>query len=135
LYLRENTLMAQPFDEKRLAQSGEAVPVAEQVRIPGGSNVGVFTASRAGLLAYHQGAVEKRQLTWFDRSGKPLGTLGDPSDAFAVELSPDHKAVAVMRAGQNVDLWIYDVARVLPTRAVRRDNRRGILGTSASALC
>ena len=29
LYLRENTLMAQPFDEKRLAPSGEAVPVAE----------------------------------------------------------------------------------------------------------
>jgi hypothetical protein len=31
LFLRENTLMAQPFDVRRLALAGEAVPIAESV--------------------------------------------------------------------------------------------------------
>lgn len=31
LFLRENTLMAQPFDVRRLALEGEAVPIAESV--------------------------------------------------------------------------------------------------------
>ena len=33
LFLRRNTLMAQPFDDRRLALTGEAAPIAENVRI------------------------------------------------------------------------------------------------------
>ena len=106
LYLRENTLMAQPFDEKRLATAGEAVPLAEQVRSVGG--VGLFSVSPAGLLVYQQEeAAASWRLTWFDRGGNPLGTLGDPGDSESVEFSPDHKSAAVVtRLRQNVDLYI-----------------------------
>jgi serine/threonine protein kinase len=116
LYLRENTLMAQPFDEKRLATAGEAVPLAEQVRSVGG--VGLFSVSPAGLLVYQQEeAAASWRLTWFDRGGNPVGTLGDAGDSESVEFSPDHKSAAVVtRLRQNADLYIYDLRRGLPTR-------------------
>ena len=77
-YLRENILMAQPFDKKRLVTTGEAVPVAEQVPsvlVLGGSQ-GVFSVSGRGLLAYQQGVAANQQLTWFEHGGKLLGTFG-----------------------------------------------------------
>ena len=36
-----------------------------------------------------------RKLTWFDRSGKATGTLGNAGDFRSLEFSPDHKSVAV----------------------------------------
>ena len=47
LFLRENTLMAQPFDTNRLELAGEAVPIAEQVGSLQGS-YGYFSASATG---------------------------------------------------------------------------------------
>ncbi len=47
LYLRADTLVAQPFDAQRLTISGDAVPIAEGV-----SN---FSASANGILAYSAG--------------------------------------------------------------------------------
>jgi Tol biopolymer transport system component/predicted Ser/Thr protein kinase len=118
LYLRWNTLMAQPFDEKRLATTGEAAPIAEQVRTRfGGSvTVGLFSVSPEGLLAYQAGSAGNEQLTWFDRSGKPVGTLGDAGDFWSLDFSPDRKSVAVTRLDQNQDIWLYDTARGLATR-------------------
>jgi Tol biopolymer transport system component len=53
---------------------------------------------------------------WFDRIGKPVGSVGDAADFFALELSPNRKSLVATRLGQNVDVWIYDVARGLPKR-------------------
>jgi serine/threonine protein kinase len=118
LYLRENTLMAQPFDTTRLATTGDAAPVAEGVRSAFTPAVmGVFSVSRQGLLAYQGGVgVGPQQMTWFDRSGKRLPTLGDLSDFWSIDFSPDGKSLAATRLGQNINLWIYDVERGLPRR-------------------
>jgi hypothetical protein len=50
LFLRQGTLMAQPFDAHRLELSGEAVPIVEHV----GSylDYGFFSASDNGILVY-----------------------------------------------------------------------------------
>jgi hypothetical protein len=62
LYLRDRTLMAQPFDPGRLETTGEAVPVAEQVdNNQGWTRWGV---SSNGVLAYTSGAIGLEQLTW-----------------------------------------------------------------------
>jgi eukaryotic-like serine/threonine-protein kinase len=120
LYLRQNSLMKQPFDLKSLRTSGEAVPVAERVeRYLNLVEVGAFSASANGLLAYHTGAeAAVRKLTWFDRQGKPSGTLGEPRAFFTIQFSPDQKTLAASApdAAGNYDLWMYDVARGLPTR-------------------
>jgi eukaryotic-like serine/threonine-protein kinase len=119
LFLRETTLMAQPFDAQRLVLTGDAFPIAEQIQTES-SQVGVFSASENGVLAYQTGmAASGSQLTWFDRAGKQLGVLGDPAAQGDVQLSPDGKQAAVSiqdPARQTSDIWIYDVARNLKTR-------------------
>jgi len=120
LFRRGGTLMAQGFDAKRLALTGDAAPVAEQV---GGTPVGLgyFSASANGMLVYLQGvAVSQSQLTWFDRAGKSIGALGEPVvPTTRMELSPDRKKLAINLqdpASRNTDVWIFDVARGLRTR-------------------
>ena len=58
LFLRGDTLMAQPFDARRLALSGEAIPVVELVQVSRNASLGAFSASANGLLAYAGGAAD-----------------------------------------------------------------------------
>jgi hypothetical protein len=37
---------------------------------------GGFTSSQNGILVYTQGSLSRSQLTWFDRGGKVLSTMG-----------------------------------------------------------
>jgi hypothetical protein len=58
LFLREGTLMAQPFDARRLELTGDALPIAEQIQTEAAAfwPHGVFSASENGVLAYQAGA-------------------------------------------------------------------------------
>jgi hypothetical protein len=57
LFLRETTLMAEPFDPRRLVLTGDAFPIAEQVQTTGTNPpYGVFSASENGVLAYEAGS-------------------------------------------------------------------------------
>ena len=118
LYLRENALMAQPFDPIRLTVSGDAIPIAQHVPSLAwyGAPVGEFSVS-GELVAYKTGPeADQLQLTWFDRNGKQVGTLGEASTFSSLEFSPDHTSLAVSRTVGNSDIWIYEVARGLPAR-------------------
>ena len=114
LFLREATLMAQPFDAAALALKGEPRPIAEQVgfTIYG---LGKFTVSDNGGLAYSGGADTQTgapaHLTWYDRKGKNLGTIGEPGTYRTLALSPDGSRVAVQQlAGGSSDLWLVDTS-------------------------
>ncbi len=96
-FMRDSTLMAQPFDAARLELRGDAVPVAEQVLVGGGAGVaGAFTVSENGRLAYQTGLSIPSELRWFDRDGKPLGVLGEPGLEGFLALSPDGSRAAVV---------------------------------------
>lgn len=59
-----------------------------------------------------RGAIQGR-LTWFDRQGKVVGTIGEPGLYRTLSISPDGKRVAVERADpqtQNKDIWVLDAA-------------------------
>ena len=81
LFLRETTLIAQPFDARRLVLTGDAFPIAERIRTSTSTQpYGYFSASENGALAYQTGAeTANSQLLWFDRTGKQIGELGDPA--------------------------------------------------------
>ena len=79
LFVREGTLMAQPFDNRRLEVKGQAMPVAERIR--GGH--GTFSASANDVQAFRQLAAS--ELTWYDREGKVMVTAGSIS---AVQARP-----------------------------------------------
>ncbi len=121
LFLRESTLMAQPFDAQRLVLTGDALPIAESVRDSGTINPsGIFSVSQNGVLVYQTGAaMAGDQLLWFDRTGKQTGELGDPALYSDLELSPDGKRASISiadQAGKGRDIWFYDVARGLRSR-------------------
>ena len=92
-FMRENTLMAQPFDTAKFQLKGDPVPVAEHVATS--TTVGFFSVSASGVLAYREGAQNvNSQLTWFDRQGKAVETSGQPAPFFGIQLSPDGKRAA-----------------------------------------
>jgi Tol biopolymer transport system component len=119
LFVRENSLMVQPFDTGKLETTGDAAPVAEQVFTTAGyasvAGYGYFDASRNGTLAYTSGGSGSvLQITWYDRSGKAVGTIGKPVDIQTPRLSPNGKMVAADRRDTqsgNRDIWLYDLVR------------------------
>ena len=122
LFLRNGALLAQPFDVTRLERGGAPVSLVEHVETAGhaASDVaGAFTVSETGVLAYQTESLVRSQLTWFDRQGTRIATLGDPADYVDVALSPDDTRVAVSLLDlqrRTRDLWIFDVARRLGER-------------------
>ena len=115
LFLREGTLLAQPFDPARLTLSGSAAPVAEAV---GSSNIyGYFSAAANGTLAYRTGGGQNgNQITWVDRQGKAAGTVGEPGLG-NFKLSPDGTHLAASRLDNgNIDIWLVELARGITTR-------------------
>jgi Tol biopolymer transport system component len=115
LYVRDHTLMAQPFDAAGSKTTGDAVPIAEQVDA-GGTNIRyIFAASQNGVLAYTSGGASgEYQLTWFDRSGKVTGTVGTPGIISWGAISPDGNTMAADRLDPQTgifDIWLHDLAR------------------------
>ena len=120
VFVRQGTLLAQPFDPGRLELSGEPVPVAEGVGVIGGAGLGTFTTSANGVLAFHGGADSAvRRLVWFDRDGKAGEPLGEPATIVDPRISPDGRwvvaAVNDPRSG-TFDLWVTEIARQVATR-------------------
>jgi eukaryotic-like serine/threonine-protein kinase len=115
LWMRGTTLMAQPFDVKKLKLTGQPAPVADPVgksAITGRMNV---AASGNGLLLYSTSG--SNQLTWLDPAGKPQGTLGDPNDYLIFRISPDgHRVAAAIGNPTRADLWLLDVQRGVSSR-------------------
>jgi eukaryotic-like serine/threonine-protein kinase len=112
LFLRDGTLIAQPFDTKRLELTGEPITVAEQI----GSykEFGFFSASTNGVVAFRIGGIEASHLTWPDREGKVLGTVGEQGIYGIPAPSPDGKQAAVERRDPESgkwSIWLFDFAR------------------------
>ncbi len=116
-FLRAGTLMAQPFDTRRLELENFPVPVAEDVEVTW-YFTGVFSVS-GGVLVYRTASAPGTfQLTWVDRQGKTLGTFGPPGTDRRVVLSPDGRRAVEKDAPYNVpgDLWMLDPASGRRTR-------------------
>ncbi|MFN7985395.1 MAG: protein kinase [Vicinamibacterales bacterium] len=120
-FLDGQTLKSQPFDVQQLELTGQPTVVAEAVSTGGPALVrGAFSASRAGTLAFlHGNSQATTSLTWVNRSGNPLGTVGQPGGYEELELSPDGRRAAVSLrdpATGNIDIWLVDTISGTPTR-------------------
>jgi Tol biopolymer transport system component len=117
LFLRgTTTLMAQPFDARRLSLSGNPVRVVEEP-IQQYLDFGLYSVSSSGALAFSPGTVES-QLTWFDKRGDVLSTVGSPGRYEGFTLSPDGKRAIISRyeTSQLRALWLLDLSRGTETR-------------------
>ncbi|HWP52721.1 MAG TPA: protein kinase [Pyrinomonadaceae bacterium] len=123
LFLRQQRLMAQKFDEARLRISGEPFPVADEVGYARNLNErqGYFSVSENGVLVYSAGMKDSRRYAWFDRSGKETGTIAIEGDIRDMVLAPNDKRVAVQFVDNkssvaNEDIWLIDLERNLASR-------------------
>jgi Tol biopolymer transport system component len=118
LFIREEALMAQPFDPAKLALGGELVPIANSLGSAPAFRHGLFTVSGTGVVFYRGGGGGRFQLTWFDAQGKRRSTLGEPGLWAHPAVSPDGTRVAasLTNAQGNGDIWVLDTARGTTTR-------------------
>src|SRR5262249_18433198 len=107
IFLRDLSLMAQPFDLDRLEFRGDAVPIADGGDSFPGNTYGLFSVSDTGALVYRVGTGGKLTMTWLDQNGNPAGTIGESGDYANPALSPDQTRIAVaLGPPSGRDIWI-----------------------------
>jgi serine/threonine-protein kinase len=114
------TLMAQGIRPRNLTLVGEPIAIAEHVRRFSASDTGVlvYSTDENGVPVGVPGIVQG-QLTWFDRRGTVLSTVGDPGILRIPRLSPDGRFVALEQADaqtQNMDIYLFEFARGVNNR-------------------
>jgi serine/threonine-protein kinase len=118
IYAQNGTLMAVPFNSKRLELAGSPVPVLEGVRE---STLGTaqYGLSASGTLVYVPGGLQgtASRLAWVDRQGKEQ-PIAAPAHGYTFpRISPDGRRIAVAIAETATDVWIYDLERDALSRA------------------
>ena len=121
VYVRDGTMLAAPFDAKRLVVTGSETPVIEGVY--SARLFAEYAFSESGLLVYVTGGqpADSRTLEWVDRKGGTQPLTVSPRGYTAVRLSPD-----VLRAATSIsdfentilttDIWILELERGTLTR-------------------
>lgn len=124
VYVRNSSLVAQPFDPERMQLTGEPIPIApREVEAEKSFLRGNFSVSQAGSLVYLSRRASLSQFEWFDRNGKELGPIG-VAGAYEPRLSPDGRYVAYS-ADPGFDgkrsIWTFDLVRKTATRVTDGD--------------
>ena len=111
LFVRDGTLMAQPFDASKVSLKGDVFPVAERIGFNPNNGNGAFGVSQNGTLVYRVAVgPTSSELTWFDRTGKKLGIVKSTGSFVGPNLAPDQNRVAVQTTS-SPDIWLIDLLR------------------------
>jgi Tol biopolymer transport system component len=121
LFIREDTLMAQPLSASRMTLTGEATPLVEGVlAYPGEVGPTAFAAfsAAAGNLLYRTGDLQTTRLTWYDRTGKMLEAITSPGGYHEPVLTKDGTKLLYGRneAASTQDVYLQDLVRGSSTR-------------------
>ncbi len=116
IYAQGGSLMAAPFDARRLATTGQAVPVVEGVMQSPTTGAAQYSLSSTGSLAYVPGGLQSSQnkMVWVNRSGaeQPLSAPGH--NYVYPRLSPDgHRVAMAIAEDQGAQVWLYDLQETL----------------------
>jgi serine/threonine protein kinase/Tol biopolymer transport system component len=108
------SLMVQRFDAESLRRVGEPYPLLTRV-VPAPRSL-AFSVSDTGLLVYREPSSIASQLTWLDRSGRPVATVGDPGNFANLALNRDENQLAVSKVSvvegdAKSDIWVLDLTR------------------------
>jgi serine/threonine protein kinase/Tol biopolymer transport system component len=116
-FVQDDTLYARPFDPQRLAFSGAAMRIADNVptltpaRAP-------FSVSNGGIVAYSTFPLGAPAiLRWFDRTGRPGATVGTPRLYRGFDMSTDGQRIVFSRnSSAGSALWTRDPASATDTQ-------------------
>jgi eukaryotic-like serine/threonine-protein kinase len=122
LFIRERTLMAQPFDTRALRTTGEMAPVVQQLTSGGNTAYFAYSVSANAVMAYQVGQQGRSlELVWVDRTGKRLDSVSQALQFVAFALAPDETRLAVSIAAfeksvSQADIWRLTSVRGAPSR-------------------
>jgi eukaryotic-like serine/threonine-protein kinase len=118
LYVRDSTLLAQPFDLNSLSLSGSPHPVVDSVVLDLGVWHSTFTASQlSNTLIFQTGAaMAQSRLEWVDRGGKHLSYVGDQGVFLGPRLSKDGQRFLVTAGDPTHDVWLFNSSGPQKTR-------------------
>ena len=123
LFTREDALIAQPLNARRGTLVGGPAVITEGLAGQSLASGFPFSASMTGVLTYQTRAASaaRGRLTWFNREGRIVGTVGDPGQYNTVSLSPDGRRAVVDRSEENnrnnkLDLWVHEFESGTSTR-------------------
>ena len=104
LFIKDNALMAQPFDLGSLELGGDPIVVQDGVEEHRTWWMAIFSASQNGTLVFAPVQNSDNTLLWMDSTGKTLGTVGEPGRYASLHLSPDDSHLVVERDRPHHDL-------------------------------
>ena len=120
----DDTLMAQPFDQRSRQLTGDP-PISLGMRVETTTSVGRghISVSETGVLVYEERRRVEARLVWMDRTGKLIEPVGEPNEYFTFSLSPDNRQVAVSwrPLGGEIDIGVMDLERGGNLRRVTDD--------------
>jgi len=120
LYVRDGALVAQRFDLGTYSVKGDAQLIQNDIRYLVQIDEGLFDAASNGTLIMETGkGGTESQLTWLDRTGKKLESVGGIGSFANPNLSPDGKRVAYDQAspgGREIGVWVHDLTTDAATR-------------------
>jgi Tol biopolymer transport system component len=117
LFLRENTLLGQPFDALNARTVGDVFPVAEGISFFDLNNLAPITVSENGVLLYSTGGGAANEIILYNRGGTRLGPVGAPGSMSFPSISPDQKMVLFGRgSGGARSIWKRDLINGADTR-------------------
>ena len=118
-YTEKQSLVAQRFDIRALKTDGEPIRLADGIDVAG-PGYAAFAVTDT-TLAYRESLRVASQLTWIDRRGQTVGTLGVPIVTEGHSIAPDGSQVAVTNLDEKdrrdpASIWLIDVVRGVSTR-------------------
>jgi Tol biopolymer transport system component len=118
VYARAGSLLAVPFDVKKLAVNGQPFPVLDGVFMSASTGMAAFAMSANGDLAYAPGPVDggERLPFWVDRKGTATPFPLPPRTYLHPRFSPDDRQLAMEVEGPTHDSYFYDISRDTLTR-------------------
>jgi serine/threonine-protein kinase len=112
------SLFAVPFDLSTRQVRGAAIPVVDGVYTDGAGRAH-WSVSDNGVLVYRSGTVDvpKHQIVSVAENGDQQVLWKEAATFLEPRLSPDaRKLVVCQLGGAGLDIWVYDIARQVPTR-------------------
>jgi hypothetical protein len=111
LFVRSGGLSAQKFDAVQLKLVGDPVKLVDGAEAPFWLGPSQWVSN--GTAAFVRGQASGGQLTWFDRSGREAGRVGEPLDMITFDLSRDGtRVVASVGRRRSARLALIDTVRV-----------------------
>jgi serine/threonine-protein kinase len=120
LFVRDHTMWAASFDDRRLQITGEAVPVVEALDTAASAAAQFDVAAGSLMYAPRRVEVRERQLVWLNRSGRETPLRFEPRGYTRAALSRDGRRIALaVSERDNTHIWVGDIEHGTMTRLTR----------------